>query len=526
MYLLHQYLDRWAAESPSDEALSFEGRSVSAGDLAEHARRIANTLAGHGVGRGDVVAIVHQKGLEAAAAMYGVLKAGAAYVAPDPWLPPERLAAVLSDCGVRTLFADQSRLKTLTAAPLHQTALESTIGLAEALSGVANLSWDDVSRQPDAAVRVAQTERDLAYIYYTSGSTGEPKGMMHTHRSGLTFANWTAEMFGLSSDDRVGNHAPLHFDLSIFDFIAAASVRAPTVILSEQRQKMPSSLAAWIEQERITALYAVPSAWMQMLDRGGVEDRDWSRLRLALFAGEPFPKDQLRRLAAKVPHAELWNLYGVTEANVCTCHRATEASLAGDEPLPLGRIAPNMEGVVLGDDDQPAETGVTGELAVRGPSLMEGYCRRPELDASIYWHRRLGDGPPQRFYRTGDLVRLCDDGEYRFQGRKDRQVKIRGHRTELDEVQAALEADPRIREAAVFDVPDGQGSRGVEAVVTLRNGAAWDEAAVRRGLREKIPPYAAPTAIRLREAMPRTSAGKIDWRALTAAAPDAAKESG
>lgn len=522
-YLLHQYLDRSADRCGERIALRFEKKSIDYADLARRSAQTGRALAELGVGRHDRVGIYMAKGIEAAVAMYGVWKAGAAFVPIDPWLPPEALVGLLRDCGIRVLFVTQDRLRVLRRADL--TGLDvQLIGVNETgLFERKPLTWEDLAGFPERAPDFAATEQDLSHLYYTSGSTGEPKGMMHTHRSGLSFVDWCTREFELVPEDRIGNHAPLHFDLSLFDYVSTAAVAATTVILSEERQKMPASVAQLIETEAISIWYSVPAAWTQMLVRGSLEKRDFSSLRLVLFAGEPFPPALLRQAMAKADKARFFNLYGVTETNVCTFYPVPRSLPETDEPVPIGRVCPNLEGLVVGDDDDVVQPGEIGELVIRGPAVMRGYWNRPDLKDQIFWRRRpSADGKSQAdtgahddlFYRTGDLVQLDADNQFRFAGRKDRQIKSRGHRIELDDIQAILESDPQVIATAVYTVPDGEGSLRIEAALELQAHVEWDETAAIRRLRERAASYSVPARFRVVDALPRTSAGKIDFRAL------------
>jgi amino acid adenylation domain-containing protein len=513
-YLLQQHLDRTAERHGDRCALRFEKQQMLFSELAERSDQTGRALAELGVGRNDRVGIYMSKGIDAAVAMYGIWKAGAAFVPIDPWLPPDSLVSVLRDCGIRVLFVNRPRMRSLRRADLSGLDLQ-LIGVEESdLFERKSLSWHDISGVPASPPNVAATEQDLSYIFYTSGSTGEPKGMMHTHRSGLSFVDWCAREFELGPDDRVGNHAPLHFDLSLFDYVSAASVGATTVILSEERQKIPASVAQLIEDEGITVWYSVPAAWTQMLLRGSLDERDFSKLRCVLFAGEPFPPKLLQSAMEKASQARFFNLYGVTETNVCTFYPVPRPIPFTDMPVPIGRVCPNLEGQVLADDDQPVEPGTVGELVIRGPAVMRGYWNRPDLHREIFWRRPMAEGQDDLFYRTGDLVCEDEGGQLRFAGRKDRQIKSRGHRIELDDVQALLASDPTIVAAAVYTVPDGEGSLRVEAALELREGIEWSEAEVVRRLRQRTATYSVPARFIIVENLPRTSAGKIDFRAL------------
>lgn len=504
--LLHQNLEKTAQRNPEAPALRFHDAAWSYAQLDSTANQVAHVLHDHGVQPGDRIGIYRQKGLETVAAMYGILKAGAAFVPIDPWTPVDRIDFLLRDCGISLLVTADSKLRHLRKSQQRPTLLGASPN-----DEFPTVSWESIAAYPTTPPRVRQTELDIAYILHTSGSTGEPKGMVHTHRSGLTFVQWAVDHFDLSPTDRLGNHAPLHFDLSILDLVAAHTAGASTSIVPEEFMKVPAELSRWIESERLTVWYSVPAALIHMLLRGQLDDRDWSRLRLVLFGGEPTPVEQLVRLMDHAPNARFCHMYGVTEANVTNCYFVPRP-LDPTRPLPVGAPLQTFDTMLL-DGDEPTATE-TGELAVRGPALMRGYWRRPELTPQVYWYRQLPDGSEARYYRTGDLLRVTPAGDWLYAGRVDRQIKSRGHRIELDEVQTAIESHSAIAEAAVFDIPDAEGSKELAAAVTLRDGAAYSQESLLRHLRQRLPVYAIPPEIRVVPQMPRTSAGKTDWQAL------------
>jgi amino acid adenylation domain-containing protein len=365
---------------------------------------------------------------------------------------------------------------------------------------------------------VAITEQDLAYILYTSGSTGVPKGIVHTHRSGLSFAAWAADAYGVQHSDRLSNHAPLHFDLSTFDLFASAIAGATTVVLPEATTRLPASLSKLMADERLTIWYSVPYALIQLLQRGGLGARDLSTLRWVLFAGEPFPTKHLRQLMAALPQARFSNLYGPTETNVCTYFHVPPLPADSDEPIPIGRPCANVEALVVDAADQPVSAGQTGELLIRGPVVMRGYWGQPEKTNRGFYRRSAFSQFDDVFYRTGDLVQQLPDGNFKYLGRKDRQIKTRGYRVELDEIEVALLAHADVDEAAVFAVPDGQGSNRIEACVILKPGVVLTPAQLVEYLARRLPPYAVPAQLSVADDFPRTTTGKIDRRSLQAEA--------
>ena len=522
-YLLHQTIDQAAERRPDHEAVRFDGEGLTYAELVRRSNQLARVLRDHGVQRGDRVGFYMDKHLNTAVALYGIMKAGAAYVPLDPTAPSARIEFILRDCGIRHLITDADHRSVVRELVEESTELDLVVGdePGEDLP-VPTRTWDDVMTAPPTPPSVQLTELDLSYVLYTSGSTGTPKGVTHTHRSALSFAETAVRAYGFQPEDRLSNHAPLHFDLSTLDFFATARAGATVVMIPEAYTKVPASLSQLMEDEQLTVLYVVPLVLTHLLEHGALEQRDLQSLRWVLFGGEPFPPKHLRRLMKQWPHARFGNVYGPTETNGVTHHvfpalNEDDGPLPDDDPLPIGRPYGNVETLVLGPDDTPVPNGEPGELAIRAPSMMRGYWNQPDLNATAFYHRSAPAGFEDVFYRTGDLVRRDEDGVYHFLGRKDRQVKVRGYRVELAEVEAALLRHPAVQGAAAYAMPDADGTKRIEAAVTLEPDAS-DEAAREDEIRDEaaryLPSYALPDPIAIIDRFPRTSTGKIDRQAL------------
>jgi amino acid adenylation domain-containing protein len=518
-YLLQQLLIDSVHRHADKPAVRARGRSLTYGELDRRSSQLARLLRERGVERGDRVGLFFPKAVESVVAMLGVLKAGAVYVPLDPHAPARRVSAIAADCGVRALVTTAERLAMLEPRDLACTVLVS----GEPRSA-REIPWSALETFPAAAPPESAIESDLAYILYTSGSTGQPKGVMLTHRNALTFVDWCAATFRITADDRLSNHAPLHFDLSVFDVYNTLAAGATVSLIHEEITVFPQRLAALMEEHSITVWYSVPSALVYLLLHGDLAARDLDRLRLILFAGEVFPMKYLRQLADLLPRAELYNLYGPTETNVCTYHRGDRWRLAGQDRLPIGKACANTEVVALDEDGRAVPPGGTGELFVRGPSVTPGYWGDPEKS-----RRAIVDDPrpPQRgerLYRTGDLVTPDEQGEYLFLGRRDSQVKSRGYRIELGDIEAALYAHPAVIEAAVVAVPDDDIGSRLRAFVALRAGESLTAGALQAHCATRIPRYMVPERIEVRTELPKTSTGKTDRTRLAADArlPEAA----
>ena len=514
-FLLPQLIDQAAERYPDREAVRCSGSSLTYAELVRKADQLARVLREQGARRGDRIGIYMNKSLESVVSVYGAMKAGAAYVPLDPFAPAARVSYVLRDCGIRHLLTAPEKAESLEGILAGAPDVAFLIGSAAAQTPAANaLTWEEIYRAPASPAPDAGTiEQDLAYILYTSGSTGVPKGIMHTHRSGLSFAEWAADEYDLRPEDRLSNHAPLHFDLSTFDLFAGHIAGSTTVIIPEGLTKFPASLSKVMQDERLSVWYSVPFALIQLLLKGQLEARDLSALRWVLFAGEPFPTKHLRAVMQRLPGARFSNLYGPTETNVCTYYHV-DALPAEDQPVPIGRPCSNVEDLVVDTDDRSVSPGEAGELLIRGGVVMRGYWGQPEKTTQGFYLRPVSGAPDDVFYRTGDLVQQGGDGHYRYLGRKDRQIKTRGYRVELDEIEVALLACDAVEEGAVFAVPDGQGSHLIEAAVIPKTGVQLTSEQVVEHLAARLPPYALPVRITITEEFPRTSTGKVNRREL------------
>ena len=519
LYLLPQAVDRAAQRDPGHEAMRFAGATLTYGELAARSDRLARTLADQGVARGDRVALLLDKGLDCAVAIHGIMKAGAAYVPLDPSAPSQRHAFITRDCGIRHLVTNPRRLDAVRRLLAERVPVECAIGLEPSDNlPVRAVSWTEVETAPAVAPNAGTIEQDLAYILYTSGSTGVPKGVMHTHRSALSFAEIAARTYGLRAEDRLSNHAPLHFDLSTLDYFGAAVAGATTIIIPEAYTKLPASLSKLMEDERLTVLYAVPFALVQLALHGALERRDLAALRWVLFGGEPFPPKHLRALMTSLPGARFSNVYGPTEVNGVTYYIVPPLPAGSDEPIPIGVPYDNVELLIVDDEDRPVERGEPGHLLVRSPTMMRGYWSRADLNARAFYRRPAFGVYEDVFHRTGDMVRVLPDGNLAFLGRRDRQIKARGYRVELDEVEAALLTHAAVEAAAVFPVAEANGGTAIGAAVVLRAGAAATQEELVRHAAAQLPAYALPERITVLAEFPRTSTDKIDRLRLEAMA--------
>jgi amino acid adenylation domain-containing protein len=516
-FLLQHMLRDAATLRPAAPAVIFEDQVVSYAELERYSDGIAQVLQEQGVGRGDRVAIYMDKSPGAILAIHGILKAGAVYVPLDPHAPVQRLAYILTNCGVRCIVTATGKAASIAAIATEGTCLEVAIftddGKPSAVPAnvrcVPSQVWKD--RVDEGSPEIGSVETDLAYVLYTSGSTGKPKGVMISHRNAVGFVDWAADKFSVTHTDRLSSHAPLHFDLSIFDIFVAMKCGAAVVLVPDGTSTFPVRLVEWIQRNAITIWYSVPSILILLLLKGRLDRADLRSLRQVIFAGEVFPTKYLRELMHALPGTGFVNLYGPTETNVITWYEVAPLLEGQEEPIPIGWTCANTD-IFLVDDTgaRVTGTGVQGELYARGVTVAQGYWGDPEKTAKGFVQNPFESNFVDRVYRTGDIVVLGEDGSYRLIGRRDRMIKSRGYRIELDEIEVVLYAHPLVKEAAVVAMPDEMMGNCIKAFVSCEGSAELDSPTLRDYCLQKLPRYMVPESFSFLDVLPKTSTGKVD----------------
>ena len=521
-YLLQQLLSKSAKAYPDKPAVWARGKSITYRELDERSNQIAHLLQQRGIQKGDRVGLFFPKSTESIVSMLGVLKAGGVYVPLDPQAPADRVGYIIGNCGVRVLITNSD--KRVALAPETLDLIECFVLTEGEGDGKNILAWSELAKFPAThAPTVNLIETDLAYILYTSGSTGRPKGVMLTHQNALTFVEWCAAEFQVRSEDRLSNHAPLHFDLSVFDVYNTLEAGATVYLITEDLAVFPTSMTAFVESQKITIWYSVPSALMLLLLHGRPTAEKLKSLRIILFAGEVFPMKYLRQLAEISKNSELYNLYGPTETNVCTYYKVERERLESMEKLPIGIACGNYEGFSVTPEGKLAGKGEAGELYVRGPGVTNGYWADPEKTRKMVVPNHFQEHFEEKMYRTGDIVTVGEDGNYYFQGRRDSQIKSRGYRIELGEIETALLSHPDVREAAVLAVPDEVIGNRIRAVVALHVPRSQSVLELQQYCASRVPKYMIPEIIDMFDELPKTSTGKIDRVKLASEPANAVK---
>lgn len=515
-YTLAGLLSRWAAETPKAPAVIDDDRTLSYAELDGRANQLANILAERGIARGDRVGVFAEKSLESTVALYAIMKTGAAYVPIDSRLPVGRVRYIVENCGIKALVAGAIAAETWAELTTDDTPIRSLVALdadeAPSTGDTELVTAGKVAAAADRFPDLGVIDKDLAYILYTSGSTGIPKGVKLTHRNALSYVEWAVDEFGFTSRDRFSSHAPFHFDLSVLDLYAAAMVGAAVALVPPGASVFPIQISRFIDQHGITVWYSVPSILSMLLQRGKLEPGSFPGLRVLLFAGEVFPTKYLRQLMLLLPHVEFANLFGPTETNVCTYYRVLSPPDEARGDIPIGRAIANTHTFVMDECGNEVKVGEVGELIVRGPTVMQGYWGDPDKTATRLVPHPFGDSGDLA-YRTGDLVREDENGDYLFLGRSDNQIKSRGYRIELGDIETALYHHPAVVECCVVPIPDDLVTNVLKAWVVVK--VPVEEHELRSFCREQVPAYMVPDTIEFVESLPKTSTGKIDRNQLT-----------
>ncbi len=492
---VHQLIEAQADRTPAAPALVCEDQVLSYGELDRRANRLAHRLRRLGVGPEDRVGICLERSGEAIVALLAVLKAGAAYVPLDPAYPAPRLAALIDEAGARAVVTCEPWLPLLSQLPTAVAAVSvEAAGLA-----------DESDARPDLAV----DPRQLAYLLFTSGSTGRPKGVAVEHRQVVHYVSAVLERLDLPGPSSFALVSTLSADLGNTSLYPALANGGTLHVLTAGRATDPEAMADYFERHRIDCLKIVPSH-LRALRAGSRPDGVLPRRRLVL-GGEALSWQEADALAATAP-CTLLNHYGPTETTVGVTTCEVAAAERRGATVPLGRPLRNVQAYLLAPDGALAPPATPGDLHLGGAGVARGYWGRPDLTAERFVPDPFGGEPGARLYRTGDRVRFLPGGQLQFLGRLDHQVKVRGYRVELGEVEAALAGLVGVREAAVAVL--GEGETGRLAAYVVLSDADLDVGRLRDALRERLPDFLVPGEWMVLPRLPLNANGKVDRRAL------------
>lgn len=512
--LLQQFVTSQAEQRPGSNAIVLLDNRLSYGELEQRSNQLARLLRDAGCQRGDRVGFLIPKSPAAIISILGILKADCTYVPLDPSSPAPRLAKIIEACQPRFILGGGKVQNLLDE--LRQSH-KISVGWMESTKITGNnfraeFSVDDLSSYNSSPRDYQNKISDPAHILFTSGSTGQPKGVVITHSNVIHFIDWAVKYFGTKSSDRISSHPPLHFDLSTFDLYGTLSVGAELHLVPSELNLVPHKMAEFIRASELTQWFSVPSALNFMAKHDVVKQNDFPALERLLWCGEVFPTPALRYWMQKLPRVTFTNLYGPTEATIASSYYTVPTCPTDEQAsIPIGTGCAGEELLVLNEALQPMPTGEIGDLYIRGVGLSPGYWQDEEKTNAVFLQNP--NLPDDRIYKTGDLAYAGADGLVYFQGRADSQIKSRGYRIELGEIETALNALGLTEECAVV-ATSSVGFEGATiccAFVPL-NGAT--PAKLKTQLSKSLPNYMLPAQWLQHERLPKNANGKIDRRLL------------
>jgi amino acid adenylation domain-containing protein len=503
-----------ARRNPASIAISEDDVDISYAELDERSDLIASWLRAAGIGAGQPVAVLLPRSAEQVIALAGVLKAGGAYLPLDPAYPPGRLSFMRADAGASVLIT-RSDLAALAGLAGGVPGAGGVSGAGRVL--LVDRSWEDQipAGAQEASPPVVVHPDQPAYLLYTSGSTGQPKGVVNTHRGLINRLGWMLDHFAATARDVILYKTPMSFDVSLWELVLPLLTGARMVVARPDGHMDPSYLTGLIERHGVTMIHFVPSMLQAFL--AGTDASRCTSLRQVLCSGEALSAAVRDRYYAAGFTAGLDNLYGPTEAAIDVTHWACDPAQPGD--VPIGHPIVNTTAYVLDSGGEQLPTGIPGELWIGGSQLALGYVGRPGLTAASFCPDVFQRQPGGRLYRTGDVARRRRDGALEYLGRQDHQVKLRGHRIELAEIEVALQRHELVNDAVVLVANQGGDARLAAYIVP--EGTAPSPGALREHLGQLLPAYMMPASYAFVEAMPLTANGKADRNALRVIVPQA-----
>lgn len=515
--LIQSYADDQATDSPAARAVVLGNDQITYEELHRWSNSLARALQSYGCRRGDRVGLLVAKTPLAIASILGVLKADCIYVPLDVESPAPRNIKILDNSEPRLVLVDASGIKAFRAlrsysakmVELQVASIEGSRSLSD--RNTCAFCVDDIVRFSDEPIDYQNAPDDPAYILYTSGSTGVPKGVPVTHRSVAQFIDWATAYFNFKSGDRISGHPPLHFDLSVFDIFGAFASGAELHLVPAFLNLSGPSMADFIRSSELTQWFSVPSALSYMAKFDTVRHGDFAKLKRVLWCGEVLPTPTLRYWMERLPAVQFTNLYGPTETTIASSFYTVPYVPDQGESIPLGRACEGESLLVLDQTLRPVPEDTIGELYIGGAGLSPGYWRDDEKTRTAFVRGPIGPNGSARIYKTGDLARVGRDGLIYFAGRADSQIKSRGFRIELGEVEAALNRIEELKESAVVAIPtnDFEGAQICCAFAPL-DGANVSIVTVREALRTTLPHYMLPGRWLSMDRLPKTANAKID----------------
>lgn len=493
MYIktITDYLDSTADKYPDKIGVKDADKEYTFSAIRDNAMKIGSALCEKGLFK-NPVAIFLDKNADCFCSIFGVAYSGNFYTILDVAMPQDRIEKILRILDTDTIITDRKHEQDIQNFDLNL----KPVFIEDVYQGSA-----DCSLIRNIRSRIVDT--DVLYILFTSGSTGDPKGVIISHRNIITYMEWSGEAFGFDETTIFGSQTPFYFSMSVLDIFQTIRTGAKFVIIPKKLFSLPGDLISYIDENKINTIYWVPSALCQLANINALNNSKLKCIKKVLFAGEVMPAKQLNMWRKALPDAFYANLFGPTEVtDICTYY-ILDREIADDESVPIGRACDNMDVFIINEDGEEVIGTQEGEMIVRGASVAYGYYKNPEKTREAFIQNPLQDFYEEKVYKTGDLVHYNERGEIIYVSRKDFQIKHMGYRIELGEIEIAASAIDRIdRVCCIYDTAASE--------IVLFHTGDIDSKEIRKKISKKVPKYMVPTRYIPMKEMPLNLNGKID----------------
>ncbi|MCH8494544.1 MAG: amino acid adenylation domain-containing protein [Balneolales bacterium] len=522
--MIYDWSREQARKNGNQIAVSLNDEKISYSLLEVESNKLAGMLIRHGLMPGDRIGLFMEKTPKTIIAMLGITKAGGVYVPLDPHSPAERVIKIIKSSDLYMVFIDhntthlfQDLIQTEPDISLLPWVWWSASPVIQADNLSPLFSYKDIDSQKNEAHQVVRSSMIAAHILFTSGSTGQPKGVVITHSNIEAFINWAVPYFNMKVGEHTSCHSPLHFDLSTFDIYGAFAAGCHLHLVPAAISTNPARLSAFILENNLDQWFSVPSALSYLAKFNAIPKGGYPNLKRLIWCGEVFPIDGLKYWMKSLPNVVFTNLYGPTEATIASSFYTVKESPDELSQVPIGEPCQNEKLIILDDDMQHTKVGEIGNLYISGSGLSPGYWRDIAKTKAVFSWYINEEGERKRIYKTGDLASLGNDGMVYFHGRSDYQIKSRGYRIELGEIESALSQVDLLREYAVVPVQLNGFAGTAIGCAYVGTGAENGTLAplLKKRLTDKIPNYMMPQVWQEYEQLPRNGNGKIDRKMLS-----------
>ena len=493
MYIktITDYLDITAKKYPEKIGVKDIDKQYTFSKIRENALKVGSVLGEKGLFK-KPIAIFLDKNVDCFCSMFGVAYSGNFYTILDVTMPQDRIERILRILDAEAIITDKKHEQDIQKLDLKFSPIY-----------IEDIYTRTINNLMIECIQNRIIDTDVLYILFTSGSTGDPKGVIISHRNVITYMEWSGKVFGFDSNTIFGSQTPFYFSMSVLDIFQTIRTGAEFVIIPKKLFSLPGDLISYIDETQINTIYWVPSALCQLANINALDNPKLKCVKMILFAGEVMPAKQLNMWKRALPDAFYANLFGPTEVtDICTYY-ILDREIADDESIPIGRTCDNMDVFIVDENGKEVTGTQEGEMLVRGASVAYGYYKNPEKTKEAFIQNPLQDSYEEKVYRTGDLVHYNENGEIIYVSRKDFQIKHMGYRIELGEIETAASAIAQIdRVCCIYDMANSE-------IVLFYTGAI-DAKDIKKNIKKKVPRYMIPTRYVTMEEMPLNLNGKID----------------